>query len=175
MCSATSLLCDRIYQISYAKTYVFADSVPCLGGMKEKPNEAWKEKIKWYFEPNHLKNLNRIGGESVEFGWKIFPGFTTFGLHEQIQEFMKERQRDPEQFEGRIIFMSMFNDIIWGEKGNEGKCEVMLTKLRIMLADFLAVIGHSWDLDPKRNGSKEFGTKLLFSDSPSDIPCFQRP
>ena len=46
--SATSLLCDRIHQISNAKTYVFADSVLCLGGIKENPNEAWKEKFKWY-------------------------------------------------------------------------------------------------------------------------------
>ena len=46
--------------------------------------------------------------------------------------------------------------------------KVILTKLRIMLADVLAVIGHSWDLDQKRNGAElvlmsqmEFGTKLL--------------
>ena len=56
--SATSLLCDRICQISNAKTHVFADSVLCLGGIKENPNEAWKEKIKWYFESNHLKDSN---------------------------------------------------------------------------------------------------------------------
>ena len=65
--SATSSLCDRIHQISNAKTYVFADSVLCLGSIKENPNEAWKEKIKWFFENNHLEDLNRIGGESVEF------------------------------------------------------------------------------------------------------------
>ena len=46
-----------------------------------------KKKIKWYYEKNHLKNLNRIDGESMEFELKIFPGFTTFGLLEQIQEF----------------------------------------------------------------------------------------
>ena len=68
--SATSLLCDRIHQISNAKTCVFADSVLCLGGIKESPNEAWKDKIKWYFESNHLKDLNRIDGESMEFEWK---------------------------------------------------------------------------------------------------------
>ena len=39
--SATSLLCDRIYQISNAKTYVFADSVLCQGGFEGNPNEAW--------------------------------------------------------------------------------------------------------------------------------------
>ena len=110
---ATSLLCDRIHQFSNAKTYVFADSVLCLGDFKENPNEVWKEKIKWCFESNHLKDLNRIDGESMEFEWKIFPGFTTFGLLEQIQEFMKERKCDPERFKGRIIFMSMFNDTFW--------------------------------------------------------------
>ena len=26
---------------------------------------------------------------------------------------MKDRQCKPEQFDGRIIFMSMFNDIVW--------------------------------------------------------------
>ena len=30
-----------------------------------------------------MKDLNRIDGESLEFEWKIFPGFTTFGLLEQ--------------------------------------------------------------------------------------------
>ena len=59
----------------------------------------------------------------MEFEWKIFQGFTTFGLLEQIQEFMKERQCDPEQFESKIIFMSMFKGIVWGEKENAKKCK----------------------------------------------------
>ena len=46
--SSTTLLCDRIHQISNAKTYVFAYSVLRLGGIKE--NQVRKEKIKWYFE-----------------------------------------------------------------------------------------------------------------------------
>ena len=45
-----------------------------------------------------------------------------FGLLEQNHEFMEERQCDPEQFEGRIIFMSMFNDVIWREEENVEKC-----------------------------------------------------
>ena len=45
--------------------------------------------------------------------------------------------------------------------------KVMLMKLRIMLADFLAVIGHSWDLDQKSGPELSltnltvFGTQLL--------------
>ena len=30
---------------------------------------------------------------------------------------------EPEEFTGRIIFMSMFNDISWGSKDNEQECE----------------------------------------------------
>ena len=31
---------------------------------------------------------------------------------------------EPEDFTGRIIFMSMFNDISWGCKDNEQECEL---------------------------------------------------
>ena len=63
--SAIRLLCDRIHEGSNAKTYDFADSVLCLGCIKENPNEAWKEKMKLYFECNFLKDLTRIDGEPV--------------------------------------------------------------------------------------------------------------
>ena len=74
---STSSLCDRAYQIANAKTNVFADSVICLGSMRDEQIEAWKNKIKWYFKNNHVKDLNRIDGKPTEFEWKIFPGFTT--------------------------------------------------------------------------------------------------
>ena len=54
--------------------------------MKENPNEAWKEKIKWYFDSDHLKKVSRIDGEPMEFEWKIFPGFTTCSHLEEIQK-----------------------------------------------------------------------------------------
>ena len=117
--SATKLLCDKFYQISNAKTYVFADSVLCLGGAKKKNlNEAWKEKIKWYFESNHVKDLIRIDGEPMEFEWITFPGFTTCGFLEEIQKCGSTvRTR---QFDG-IIFTS--ETCVW--RGNAEKCEVI--------------------------------------------------
>ena len=47
----------------------------------------------------------------MEFEWNIFPGFTTLQLDQEVQEFMN-KMGEPEQFQGRIIFMSMFNHII---------------------------------------------------------------
>ena len=52
----------------------------------------------------------------MELEWKIFPGFTTLDILEEIQKSMTESQCEPEQFKGRIIFMSMYNDIVWGER-----------------------------------------------------------
>ena len=42
-------------------------------------------------------------------------------LVDKVQEFMSE-MGDPTQFQGRIMFMSMFNDIIWGSTDNEREC-----------------------------------------------------
>ena len=114
-------MCDRAYQITNANTYVFADSVLCLGSMRDEPIEAWKNKFRWYFENNHLKDLNRSDGKPTEFEWKIFPRITTLGLLDEIQKLMEDQQCEPEHFNDRIIFMSMHNDIVWGEKRKHRK------------------------------------------------------
>ena len=44
---------------------------------------------------------------------EYFPGFTTLQFVDKVQEFMN-KMSDPAQFQVRIIFMSMFNDIRWG-------------------------------------------------------------
>ena len=48
----------------------------------------------------------------MEFEWNIFPGFSTLELVREVQKFMS-KMGDPEQFQGRIVFMSIFNDITW--------------------------------------------------------------
>ena len=87
-------------------------SVLCLGGISDQPVEVWKNKIRLYLETRFLKDLNRMDGEPMGFEWKNFPGFTTWGILEDIQKMMTELQCEPEQFKGRIIFMSMYNDFI---------------------------------------------------------------
>ena len=69
-----------------------------LGAMSDQPVEAWKNQIQWYLENRHLKDLNRIDGEPMEFEWNIFPGFTKLGILEEIQKIMTELQCEPEQF-----------------------------------------------------------------------------
>ena len=66
---------------------------------------------------NFGHNWRRTDGIRVEY----FPGFTTLQLVQEVQKFMN-KMSDPDQFQGQIIFMSMFNDIILGIKVNETEC-----------------------------------------------------
>ena len=104
-------LCCGAGRIMISKTCVFSDSVLCLGGVSPEPVQAWKDKIKLYLETRYLKDLYRIDGESMEFEGTFFPGFTTLGILAEIQKIMAELKCEPVQFQGRIIFMSMYNDI----------------------------------------------------------------
>ena len=100
------------------------------------------------------KDMNRIDGMPTEFEWKIFPGITTLGLFEKFQSQVRELQCEPENFNDRIISMSMSNDIAWQEKETKKYVNTSHRQLRIMLANSLAVIGLSWGPDQKRKGTE---------------------
>ena len=51
------------------------------------------------------------------------PGFTIAGILNETQKMMGQLQCDPADFKDKIIFMSMFNDIVWNAYGNEELCE----------------------------------------------------
>ena len=65
-----------------------------------------------------------IDGEPMEFEWNISPEFTTLQLCNKVQGFLSTVNKQPEEFTGRIIFMSIFNDISWRSKDNEQECEL---------------------------------------------------
>ena len=112
--------------------------------------------------------LDRIDGEPMEFEWNIFPGFNTLQLCRKVQELLSRLSVTPEGFNGRIIFMSMFNDISWDLKTMDRNVNQALSSFLCMRKDFQQENGHSSDLDQKRSdillmntNHKEKGTKLL--------------
>ena len=79
-------------------------------------------KIDLFQKVHHNAELwTTVDGEPMEFEWNLFPGFTTLQLCNKFQEFVS-KMGEPEQFQGRIIFMSMFNDISWRSEDNEREC-----------------------------------------------------
>ena len=55
----------------------------------------------------------------MEFEWRLFLGFNTLQLSEEVKRLLLRLDETPENFTGRIIFMSMFKDISCGSKDNE--------------------------------------------------------
>ena len=98
-------------------------SVLCFRKMIRNPisNTGWERQLEWFKVSSQYRTLETIEGEPMEFEKNIFPGFTTLHLVEEVQKFMN-KMCDPEQFQGRTIIMSMFNDIIRRIKENEKEC-----------------------------------------------------
>ena len=81
-------------------------------------NTVWEWQLDWPQDSSQYRTLDTIDGEPMELEWNLFPGFTSLELVCKVQNFTS-KMAEPEQFQGRIIFMSMFNDIMWGNKDNE--------------------------------------------------------
>ena len=99
--------------------------LPPGASINENPrsNIAWEERLTWFKSSPEYTTLDRIDGEPIEFEWNIFPGFTTLQLSHKVQKLLLRLSETPENFTGRFIFMSMFNDISWGSKDNKKECE----------------------------------------------------
>ena len=104
---------EKVISLSHTKVFVFSDSVLCLGKMNEnlQSNIAWEDRLTWFKSSSEYRALDTVDGEPMEFEWNIFPGFTTLQLCYKVQEFLSKMSIQPEDFTGRIIFMSMFSDI----------------------------------------------------------------
>ena len=83
----------------------------------------------------------------------------------KIQEDLGARRINPEQFEGRILFMSMFYDIDWTQNGNSFCCISNSKNEQITQNDFSEDIRHSSVLKMKKNvmertltNQKKYGT-----------------
>ena len=112
---------ERILNLQRAKVYVFSDSVLCLGKIHQNPdaNEAWKKRVEWTTTTQSYRDFDGISGEPTEFKWNIFPGFDTLRLYGIVKDLLNRLGETPENFTGRILLMSMFNDISCGTKDNE--------------------------------------------------------
>ena len=58
----------------------------------------------------------------MEFEWNIFPGYNPLQLSEEVKSLPYRLGETPENFTGRILVMSMFNDISCGTRDNEEEC-----------------------------------------------------
>ena len=104
--------------------------------------------------PILLRETFGIDGELIEFQWKFFPGLPSLTVLREVQKNLLDRKFELEDFQHRIIFMSMFNDTDWTRKGNLKTCIRILSKSRIMRRDSRKVIGHPCGQDMNSIGTE---------------------
>ena len=115
---------ETVINLQSTKVYVFSDSVLFLRKVHQHPesNEAWKKRIEGITTDKSCRDYDGVNGEPTEFEWNIFSGFTTLQLSEKVKSLLYRSGETPETFTGRILFVSMFNDISCGTRDNEQEC-----------------------------------------------------
>ena len=96
----------------------------CFGKIFEntQSNDAWEQRLGWFKTSPKYRNFDRIDDEPMDFEWNIFPGFKTSQLSQEVKDLLLRFDETPENFTGRMKFMSMFNDISRGSRDNEKEC-----------------------------------------------------
>ena len=139
---------EEVISLSHAKVHVFSDSVLCLGKVNQNPasNNVLEAQLGWFEDSPQYRTLETIDGEPMKLEWNILSGFTTLQLVDEVQKFIN-KMGDPAQFQGRIIFMSMFNDIKWGTTDNEKECIAHATLVSLFakkISSRTLVIPRTW-------------------------------
>ena len=73
------------------------------------------------YEPREATEIMMLSTES-RLKWYIFPGFTTLQLCDKVSNLLSSLGQTPESFTGRILFMTMFNDIFCNRYDNNDEC-----------------------------------------------------
>ena len=160
---------ETVINLQRTKVYVFSDSVLCLGKIHQHPesNEAWNKRIEWIINEKSYRDYDGINGEPTEFEWNIFPGFTTLQLCGKVTDLLRNLGETPETFTGRILIMSMVNDISCDRKGNKKNVWQMPKSSPYLQGDSVLDSGPLLVQVLKRSGipwkrivHKEFGIRL---------------
>ena len=106
------------------------------GPQHPKSNEALKDRKGWITTDQSYRDYNGISGGPTEFEWNIFPGFTTLQLYGKVTDLLGDLGETPETFTGRILFMSMFDDISCDKKDNEEKCLANARVVKVLAKKF---------------------------------------
>ena len=129
---------ETVINLQRTKVYVFSDSVLCLGKIHQhrESNEAWKKRIEGVKSDKSYRDYDGINGEPTEFEWNNFPGFTTLQLCGKVTDLLSNLGKTPETFTGRLLFMSMFNDISCDRKGNKEECLANARVVKVLAKKF---------------------------------------
>ena len=86
------------------------------------PTKLGKKGLNGQSTDQSYRDYDGINGEPTELEWNIFPALTTSVQLCGITDLLSNLGETQETFTGRILFMSMFNDISCDGKGMKKEC-----------------------------------------------------
>ena len=115
---------ERIINLQRTKVYVFPDSVLFLGKIFENPesNDACERRSEWIKSFQKLQKLWQYRRWADGIRVEYFPRIQYLAAQWRSQKFTVQIGRYTRKITGRILFMSMFNEIPCGTKDNEKEC-----------------------------------------------------
>ena len=183
-----SLIGDEgVINLQRTKVYVFSDSVLCFGKIHDNTqsmNPAWEDRLGWFKSSSKYRNFDIIDGEPMDLEWNMFPGFNTLQLSEEVKRLMLRFDETPENFTGRTIFLSMFNDIHVHQKTMNKNAWRMPNSNLCTREDLEMDYGHLLVLVLKRSGIvlvrtvhtenwDNIAERMLLEFAESDCPIFR--
>ena len=114
--------------------------------------------------PTHTENYLESMENQLSWSGILSLDSQSWRFFKEIQENVDVRHINPEQFEDRIIFMSMLNDMDWTEKGNSAQCLSKSEEVKNYATRFLR--GHWSFLDPGEEEATWYGTHTYKSEGP---------
>ena len=135
------------------KSYVFSDSVLCLGRVLQHldSNEGWKNRIAGIQSGKSYRDYDGINGEPTESEWNIFPGFTTLQFCGKINDLLSDLGQTPETFTGRIFFQCSMTSLVT-EKATKMHVWQMSDSSKYLRGNLVLDNGHLLDQVLKRSG-----------------------
>ena len=115
-------------------------------------NTAWERQLECFKDSPQYRTLDTIDGESMEFEWNIFPGFTILELVHEVQKFMNimgERQHSKDELSSCRCSMTSYGEI----KTMKRNVLPLPHLFHYLQQDSQQDVGHSSDLDQRRSGT----------------------
>ena len=143
---------ETVINLQSTEVYVFSDSVLCLGRILKHldSNEAWKNRIAGVQSGRSYRDYDGINGESTEFEWNMFLGFTTLQLCGKINDLLRDKPQNLSQEEFSLCQCSMTSPVT--EKATKMNVWQMPESLKYLRENLVLDNGHLLDQIPKRSG-----------------------
>ena len=115
---------DQVIRWAKAQVHVCSVSVMCHQRISHPSaaNIKWKEQIQYFQQSNEYAEFRELMENKLSSSGITIPGFPPIEIFRRIQKDLDTRRINPDRFERRILFMSMFNDIAWAKNGNSSEC-----------------------------------------------------